>query len=79
MFAVTPLTCDVPATVTLAPLVAKVGIRAETSVPNGTVAVIDVPLMLATTSAARPEFTDDSNVNAVMSFAEFSAAVTVTV
>jgi hypothetical protein len=61
------------------PLVANVGISLVTSVPNGTVATIDVLLIVAVTSAPSPILSVDKNANDVMSFDELGAIVTVTV
>ena len=55
---------------TLAPVIATVGVRLVTSVPNGTVSEMLVPLMAPSTPRT---------VNRVRSFALPSAAVTVTV
>src|ERR1041384_3788951 len=74
-----PLVCVVPPTLTLAPVVVNVALRAVTLVPNGTVAVIDRPLIVAVTSVVSAGLFVDRNENAVMSLAGFAATVTVTV
>src|SRR4051812_28728415 len=66
-FGVEPLTCAVPPTSTLAPVVAKFATSALTLVPNGTVAVIEDPVIVAVTSAPRPELLVERNWYDVMS------------
>ena len=75
-----PLICAVLSTVTLTPVVANVATSPVTSVPNGTIAVIEVPVIVAVTSASSAgELLMDRNANAVIVFAELGATVTVTV
>ena len=72
LFAVTPLTCGVALTATELPVVVKVATSAVTSVPNGTVTAISVPVITpATAGLVKPK--------AVISLAELAAIVTVTV
>ena len=76
-----PLVCEVAPTATLAPVVANVATRAVTFVPYGTVAAIEVPLIVAVTSAVTPAalLSAEVNLKDVSSCAVFSAIVTVTV
>src|SRR5512143_1265860 len=67
LFAVVPLTCVVPPTATLAPVVVNVATNAVTSVPKGTVTAMLVPLIT-------PAAAGLVNENAVMAFAEDKAA-----
>ena len=77
-WAVTPLTCSVVPTATLAPVVENVATSAVTSVPNGTVAVTAVLLIVAVTSAPIPTLFVPRNAYAVSAFAAALATVMVT-
>src|SRR5580704_11345337 len=79
LFAVVPLVCATPPTVMLAPVVANVATSAVTFVPNGTVALIVVPLIVATTLAPRFGLLSERNAYDVIAFAVLGAMVTATV
>src|SRR5580704_12534555 len=79
LFGVVPLVCATPPMVTLTPVVAKVATSAVTFVPNGTVAVIVVPLIVAATSALRFPLFAVRNAYDVIALAVLLATVTVTV
>ena len=66
LLAVVPLTCIVLPTLTDAPVVVKVAAKAVTSVPNGTVAEIVVPLMVPATVDERAALAS-VKLNAVIS------------
>ena len=78
-FAVAPLICGVAATATLVPALVNVATNAVTFVPNGTVAEIDEPAIVAWTSArSAGGLLADKNRNEVIDFAELAAEITVT-
>src|SRR5438309_1044330 len=79
LLAVWSLTCVIAPTATLSPVVANVAIRFEMFVPFGTIAVIDVPLIVAVTFADSTPLWIVRNWKVVMSFAVFGAMFTVTV
>src|SRR5258708_37497597 len=73
-----PLAWVVAPTATLAPVVENVATSAVTSVPNGTVAAMSAPVIVAVTSAVKLALSADRNANAVISFAGLAATVTAT-
>ena len=77
--AVTPLFCTTELTSTVSPEVEKVAFKAVTSVPNGTVASMLVPEIVAVTSSSRAPLLLDIKLKAVRSFASEAATLTVTV
>ena len=60
-------------------MVVNVATSAVTLVPNGTVAVMLVPLIVPVMLPVRPALFADRNENAVIALAELAATVTVTV
>lgn len=79
LLAVVPLICSALPAATLAPVVANVAIRAVTSVPEGTVAAIALPLIVARTSARSPGLLADRKPNSRMAFDDRGTIVTRTV
>src|SRR4051812_30303389 len=73
-FAVLPLVCSAEPTRTLAPVVVNVATSPVTVVPNGTLAVIVVPLIDAVTSLVRPPLCADSNLYSVIEAPALSGA-----
>lgn len=76
---VVPLVWFTELTATKLPVVEKLGIKAVTEVPVGTVAVMEVPDIVAVTSLERAVFPAAIKLKAVIAFAVESATVTVTV
>ena len=65
-----PLVCVVPLTETDFPVVVKFATKAVTSVPDGTVAVMLVPLIVAVTSDERAVFVASVKLKAVIALEE---------